>query len=72
MALGHVVAARDAEALSSTRAHERAHVAQAERWGPFFVPAYLAASLWAVGRGEHPYFDNLFERDARLRSQRPC
>ena len=26
--------------------HERAHVRQYERWGPFFLPVYLASALW--------------------------
>jgi hypothetical protein len=50
--------------LDETRAHERVHVAQCERWGPLFVPAYLAAGAWAWARGRHPYFDNPFEREA--------
>jgi hypothetical protein len=62
--LGHVVIATDARALERTRTHERVHVGQYERWGPFFVPAYAAASLWAFARGRHPYFDNAFEREA--------
>ena len=66
MTLGHVVIARDARALDVTRAHERVHVRQYEVWGPFFLPAYLLAGLWAVMRGGHPYLDNRFERDARL------
>lgn len=65
--LGHVVLGRDAHALGVTRQHERMHVAQYERWGPFFVPAYFAASLWAIVRGRHPYFDNAFEREAMSR-----
>jgi hypothetical protein len=69
--LGHVVLARDARTLGATRAHERVHVAQYERWGPFFVPAYLTAGLWAFIRGGHPYFDNHFEREA-LRLSRPA
>jgi hypothetical protein len=64
MTFGHVVLGVDAEALERTRAHERVHVRQYERWGPFFIPAYLLASLWALGRGEHFYFDNRFEREA--------
>jgi hypothetical protein len=62
---GHVVVGRDAEALDATRAHERVHVAQYERWGVFFLPAYGAASLWAMTRGGHYYRDNWFERAAR-------
>jgi hypothetical protein len=62
--LGHVVLARNARLLELTRAHERVHVAQYERWGVLFVPAYLAAGAWAFIRGGHPYFDNRFEREA--------
>lgn len=64
MTLGHVVIGRDAMALEGTRAHERVHVRQYERWGPFFVPAYFLAGAWALLRGGHPYFDNRFEREA--------
>jgi hypothetical protein len=64
IALGHVIVARDAASLEQHRAHERVHVRQAERWGPLFVPAYLAAGLWAWLRGGHPYRDNRFEREA--------
>lgn len=62
--LGHVVLGRDQVSLDDTRAHERVHVGQYERWGPFFLPAYLAASGWQLARGGHPYFDNPFEREA--------
>jgi hypothetical protein len=68
LTLGHVVLARDLPALQQTRAHERVHVRQYERWGPFFLPAYAAASLWALSRGRHPYVDNWFEREARQRA----
>ena len=61
---GHVVLARDELALDLTRAHERMHVAQDERLGPLFIPAYLLSGLWAYARGGHPYFDNRFEREA--------
>jgi hypothetical protein len=63
--LGHVVVGIDAHALSWTRAHERVHVRQYERWGPAFVPVYLAAGAWALLCGRHPYYDNPFEREAR-------
>ena len=69
MALGHVVLGRDAAALDGTRAHERVHVRQAERWGPLFVPAYLAASVVAWVRGGDPYADNVFEREAWVGDQ---
>ena len=64
LALGHVVIARDDWSLESTRPHERVHVRQCEAWGPFFVPAYLAASLWAFLLGRNFYFDNRFEVEA--------
>ena len=65
---GHVVLGRDLDALEWSRAHERVHVAQYERWGPFFLPAYVAASLWALACGGDVYRDNYFERDARAKS----
>jgi hypothetical protein len=64
MTLGHVVLGASEAAIAGTRAHERVHVAQAERWGPFFLPAYALASLWALLRGRDPYRDNRFEREA--------
>ncbi len=65
LTLGHVVLARDAAAADRTRPHERVHVAQCERWGPLFLPAYLAASLVAMLRNGNFYRDNWFERMAR-------
>ena len=62
--LGHVVLGRDPGCLERTRAHERVHVGQYQRWGPAFVPAYLIASLWAWLRGRDAYLDNPFEREA--------
>lgn len=64
MTLGHVVLGCNAQTLQITRRHERVHVAQCERWGPLFIPAYLFASLLALLRGRHPYRDNHFEREA--------
>jgi len=64
---GHVVLGRDGDALEWSRAHERVHVAQYERWGLLFLPAYVAASLWAVVRGGDFYLDNAFERAARAK-----
>ena len=62
--IGHVVLGRNQAALDVTRAHERVHVRQYERWGPLFIPAYLAASLWMIVTGRDPYRDNPFEREA--------
>ena len=64
MTLGHVVLGVDQLSLDVTRAHERVHVRQAERWGPAFIPAYLIASLLAWRQGRDPYRDNPFEREA--------
>jgi hypothetical protein len=64
MTLGHVVLARNPDLLLITRAHERVHVRQCERWGPLFIPAYLTASVWAWLTGRRPYRDNFFERQA--------
>jgi hypothetical protein len=61
---GDVVLGRTPAALDLTRRHERVHVRQAHRWGPFFIPAYLLASLiaWLQRRGA--YRGNAFERAA--------
>jgi hypothetical protein len=64
MTLGHVVIARDPACHTRTRAHERVHVRQCERWGPFFFPAYLLTSLVLRLRGKDAYYDNPFEREA--------
>ncbi len=64
MTLGHVVLGRDEMLLNLTRAHERVHVRQCERWGPLFLPAYGVASLIALLRGGSAYRDNAFEREA--------
>lgn len=63
--VGHIVLGRDQWCLDCSRAHEQVHVRQCERWGLFFIPAYLVASLIAVLCGRHFYHDNPFERDAR-------
>ena len=62
---GHVVLARDQASLDWTRGHERVHVRQYERWGPLFIPVYVAASAWVMAHGRDPYWDNPFEREAR-------
>jgi hypothetical protein len=61
---GHVVLGRDRETLRLTRAHERVHVRQYERWGPAFIPAYLLASVWGLLAGSGAYAGNVFEREA--------
>jgi hypothetical protein len=64
MTLGHVVLGQTEAALDLAQTHELVHVRQYERWGPLFVPAYLAASaqLWLAGKD--PYRDNPFECEA--------
>ena len=64
MTLGHVIIGRDLAALNACRDHELVHVRQTELWGPFFLPAYLLASLWAHLKGRHYYRDNPFEVEA--------
>ncbi len=71
LTLGHVVLARDADTLDLTRAHERVHVRQYERWGLLFIPAYVVASVWASLCGRHFYFDNPFEAEAYAVEERP-
>src|SRR4051812_36856608 len=55
MTLGHVILGCDSICLKNCRSHERIHVRQYELWGPFFIPAYLAASLVVFLRGGDPY-----------------
>jgi hypothetical protein len=64
MTLGHTVLGRSIEALDRTRNHEHVHVGQYERWGPFFLPAYMGCSLVLWLRGFDPYLDNPFEVEA--------
>jgi hypothetical protein len=61
---GHVVLARSRDDMDACREHELVHVRQYERWGPFFVPAYLLCWLVLVLRGRSGYWDNPFEREA--------
>ncbi len=64
MTLGHVVLGQTADILESTRDHERVHVEQYERWGPFFLPAYIGSSVYLWLRGRDPYRENPFEKEA--------
>lgn len=65
IAFGHVIVAITREELEVIGPHERVHVAQYERWGIFFFPAYAASSLWQLLRGRDAYWDNRFEVEAR-------
>lgn len=75
MTLGHVILGVSAAELSVSRDHEHVHVRQYERWGPLFLPAYLASSAWQFAMGCHAYRDNFFERQAYAAvpaRARPC
>ena len=61
---GHVILGVSAADLEVVRQHEHAHVAQYEAWGPLFLPAYAASSVWQVLCGRRAYRDNFFERQA--------
>jgi len=72
IALGHVVVGVSLDALTATRAHERAHVRQFERWGVLLLVLYPLAGLIAWLRGGNPYRDNVFEREARAAEKAVC
>jgi len=61
---GHVVIGINEAQLDAVRPHEHVHVRQYERWGPFFLPAYLLSSVWQILQGRRAYRDNVFEREA--------
>jgi hypothetical protein len=61
---GHTILGLDRTILDSVRTHEHVHVQQYERWGPLFLPAYIACSAWLKLTGGHPYLDNPFEVEA--------
>jgi len=64
LTLGHVILGLSPVALDVVRRHEMVHVAQYERWGPLFVPAYLGCSLVLWIQRKDAYRDNPFEREA--------
>lgn len=64
---GHVVLYCSGKLREKVRDHELVHVEQYERWGPMFIPLYLLSSLVAWIRGRHPYYENVFEKEAFLR-----
>jgi hypothetical protein len=67
---GHVILGLDAATLEHCRTHEHVHVRQYEKWGILFFPLYLGSSLAAWLRGQDPYLDNIFERQAFGECQR--
>jgi len=62
--LGDVVLYADGSIAPLLRAHERVHVQQGRRWGPFFLPAYGLESLWQWLRTGDGYRSNRFEQAA--------
>ncbi len=64
MTLGHIIIGQTKDTLDIAREHEWVHVRQFERWGPFFIPAYLGCSLWLWLRGREAYRGNPFECEA--------
>jgi hypothetical protein len=62
--LGHVIVGISATELAAARDHEHVHVRQYEKWGPLFLFAYIASSLWQLALGRRVYRDNFFERQA--------
>ena len=62
--LGHVILGQTGEGLDQVAKHERVHVRQFEKWGPFMGPAYLLASAWMWCIGKDYYLDNPFEVEA--------
>ncbi len=69
MTLGHVILGRNVQCLETSRAHERVHVRQFERWGPLLLPLYFLAGRRARWRGLDPHLDNLFEIEAYERGR---
>ena len=65
MAIGHVVIAERSSLTRRILMHELAHVRQAACWGILFPVVYLAASAWALLRGQDAYWNNVFEIAAR-------
>ncbi|MFM7130993.1 MAG: hypothetical protein ACKO0V_16715 [bacterium] len=65
---GHIILYADSQARETYRAHEMVHVEQAERWGPFFLPCYLAIALLQWCRSGRGYWDHPWEVEARNRA----
>jgi hypothetical protein len=64
MTLGHSIVGLTKEGLADARDHEQVHVRQYERWGPFFIPAYLLCSAYLSLTKRDGYRDNPFEVEA--------
>ncbi len=68
---GHTVLGRTPHDLEFCRSHELVHVRQYERWGPFFIPAYLLFGVALMLCRKHAYWDNPFEREAYEKEDKP-
>lgn len=68
LTLGHVVLNVDDRARNLYREHELVHVCQAERWGPLFVPLYLALAIATWRRTGNGYWNHPWEVEARRKS----
>src|SRR5262245_23397551 len=64
MTLCHVMLGIGESELAQACDHEHVDVRQYEVWGPLFLFAYAASSIWQVLHGRHAYSDNFFERQA--------
>ena len=69
--LGHVIFGQNQQCLDESRNHEHVHVRQYEKWGPFFIPAYLLASLYIKCKGGDAYRGNPFEVEAYAKDNDP-
>jgi len=69
MTLGHTILGVDRGALDRCRNHEQIHVKQYERWGIFFIPAYLGFSLALWLKGRDYYLENPFEVEAYTKAK---
>ena len=67
--LGRYIFARG-ELSAQIVEHELEHVRQWQRFGPLFLPTYVASSSWALLRRRNPYRANRFEVAARAREAR--
>ncbi len=64
MTIGHTILGVDPGVLRRCRDHEHVHVRQYQRWGPFFIPAYLLCSLYLWWFDRDYYLENPFEVEA--------
>lgn len=59
-----MILGQTAVGLEAVTNHERVHVKQYERFGPFFLLVYFFFSARAWWRGQDPYLDNPLEIEA--------